>query len=54
MTPFLNPQTPAQQLYNESHIRTRNSIERLVGVLKRRFAILAYGCKLKVDHFLLL
>lgn len=28
MTPLLNPTTRSQQLYNESHIRTRNVIER--------------------------
>ncbi|XP_018406677.1 PREDICTED: putative nuclease HARBI1, partial [Cyphomyrmex costatus] len=26
-TPLLNPQGPAQQLYNESHIRTRTRVE---------------------------
>jgi hypothetical protein len=45
-TPLLNPGTPAKQLDNESHIRTRNVAERLFGVLKRRFPILAYGCRL--------
>lgn len=28
MTPLLNPTIRSQQLYNESHIRTRNVIER--------------------------
>lgn len=41
-----------EQLYNESHIRTRNTIERYFGVIKRRFPILAYGCRLKIDRVL--
>jgi hypothetical protein len=48
-TPLLNPLTPPEQHYNESHIRTRNCIERCFGVLKRRFPVLAYGCRLKIE-----
>jgi hypothetical protein len=48
-TPLLNPVTPPEQHYNESHIRTRNCIERCFGVLKRRFPVLAYGCRLKIE-----
>ncbi|KAF0703332.1 putative nuclease HARBI1 [Aphis craccivora] len=43
MTPLLNPTTRSQQLYNESHIRTRNVIERCFGVMKRRFPVLSKG-----------
>jgi len=32
VTPLLAPQTAAKYLYNEAHIRTRNTIERLFGV----------------------
>lgn len=39
-------------MYNESHIRTRNTVERQIGVWKRRFPILAYGCRLKIDTVL--
>ncbi len=52
MTPLLQPHAPAEHLYNESHIRTRNVIERCFGVLKRRFPILAYGCRLSLDTVL--
>ncbi|KAI4455445.1 hypothetical protein MML48_9g00016292 [Holotrichia oblita] len=48
-TPLLNPVSPEEQLYNEAHIRTRNKIERCFGVLKRRFPVLAYGCRLKLE-----
>lgn len=54
LTPFLNPATEAQQLFNESHIRTRNCIERCFGVVKRRFPVLAYGCRLKLETVLTL
>ncbi|KAL0879788.1 hypothetical protein ABMA27_003499 [Loxostege sticticalis] len=43
MPPLENPRTPAQQLYNESQIRTRNPVERSYGVWKRRFPVLSLG-----------
>ncbi|KAF0750622.1 Uncharacterized protein FWK35_00013165 [Aphis craccivora] len=38
-----------EELYNESLIRTRNSVERSYGVLKRRFPILSFGSRLKIE-----
>lgn len=49
ITPLGNPHTPAEHLFNESQIRTRNSIERCFGVWKRRFPILALGIRLRVE-----
>jgi hypothetical protein len=48
-TPLHNPLTRGQQLYNAAHIRTRNCVERLFGTWKRRFPVLAYGVRLKLD-----
>lgn len=49
ITPLLNPQTPAPHIFNEAQIRTRNPIERAIGVLKRRFPILALGIRLQKE-----
>nr|CAI5849897.1 unnamed protein product [Callosobruchus analis] len=38
-----------EQLFNESQIRIRNSIERKFGQWKRRFPIVAFGIRLKVE-----
>ncbi|PSN41325.1 putative nuclease HARBI1 [Blattella germanica] len=48
MTPLLAPNTPAEALYNASQIRTRNVVERLFGVWKRRFPILSIGIRIKL------
>ena len=49
LTSVLNPQNAAEQRYNEVHIRTRNTVERLFGVWKRRFPILALGIRFSVE-----
>lgn len=46
MTPLLQTHNRAEELYNESQIRTRNVIEHAFGVWKRRFPILAIGMRL--------
>lgn len=48
ITPLLNVETPAENLFNESQIRTRNPIERAFGVWKRRLPILSIGIRLKI------
>lgn len=52
MTPLDNPESREEHLYNEAHIRTRNTVERLFGVWKRRFPILALGMRMQVDKVL--
>lgn len=37
MTPFRYPATPSQRRYNTAHARTRNAVERCIGVVKQRF-----------------
>lgn len=49
LTPLANPQTNAEKLYNESQIRSRNVIERTFGACKRRFPILFFGFRLKLE-----
>lgn len=45
----INARTPAEDLYNQSLIRTQNSIERLFGVWKRLFPILSLGIPVTKD-----
>lgn len=52
MPPLENRGTPAEHLYNESQIRTRNPVERSYGVWKRRFPVLALGMRIKLDKVL--
>ncbi|XP_055918360.1 uncharacterized protein LOC129950444 [Eupeodes corollae] len=54
MTPLLSPRDTAEQLYNESQIRTRGPIEKSFGILKRRFPVLAYGCRLQLKTTLII
>ncbi|XP_045471748.1 putative nuclease HARBI1 [Harmonia axyridis] len=49
ITSLSNPQTSAENLFNEAQIRTRNPIERLFGIWKRRFPILALGIRLNIE-----
>lgn len=49
LTPVLNPIMRSQQMYNESQIKTRNSVERVIGIWKRRFPVLAYGLRCKIE-----
>ena len=52
LTPFLRPEIRSQQNYNSAHIRTRNCIERMYGVWKRRFPVLSMGLRTKVEKSL--
>lgn len=40
LTPYIRPNSPAQNGYNRSHIPTRSLIEQIFGRAKRRFAVL--------------
>lgn len=49
----MNPITEAEVLYNESQIRSRVLIEHTFGVWKRKFPVLAYGGRLKLETMLI-
>lgn len=48
ITPLLNVETEEENLFNESLIRTRNTVERMYGILKRRFPVLSLGMRVKI------
>lgn len=52
MTKMQNVHTPAENLFNESIIRTRNVVERQYGVWKRRFPVLQLEMHLKIESVL--
>ncbi|KAJ8910200.1 hypothetical protein NQ315_014371 [Exocentrus adspersus] len=52
LTPLANPVTRSEQLYNESLIRTRNIVDRVIGIWKKRFPVLAYGMRIKLETVL--
>lgn len=49
LTPMDEPQNEAENLFNEAHIRTRNVIERVFGIWKRRFPILSVGIRSNIE-----
>lgn len=50
MTPLNHCNTDAENMYNEGHIRTRNCIERLFWVWKRRFPAMAIGLGVSLQN----
>lgn len=50
LTPILNPRDEHEEAYNASHIKTRNTVERAFGVLKRRFAYLGTTMRTELQN----
>lgn len=50
LTPYRNPQNDIENYYNIQHSTNRVIIERCFGQLKRRFPILGYKIRLKLDR----
>ncbi|KAL5240891.1 hypothetical protein ACI65C_008301 [Semiaphis heraclei] len=53
-TPVRNPQNRAEERYNKAHIATRNTAERLNGIIKRRFSCLSRKLATKLSTTLLI
>lgn len=52
LTPLTAPQTPSELAYQETQILMRNAVERLFGVWKRRFPVLASGSNINIKTVL--
>lgn len=52
LTPLANPTTDSEERYQNAHVRTRNVIERVFGVWKRRFPVLQVGMSLQIQNVL--
>ena len=52
LTPVNNPVNQAETAYNNAQIAARNCIERVNGMLKRRFPALKYGMRIRLDRVL--
>ncbi len=50
LTPFLCLSNGSEERYNAAHIKTRNLIERGIGLWKRRFPVLKYGLHVKLQN----
>ena len=50
LTPYLTPNTPAVILFNKCHKSTRVRVEIAFGQLKRRFALMNFGLRLKIER----
>ena len=50
MRPYSNPATPSQRIFNRLLSSNRVVIEQSFGQMKRRFPILKYGIRLKIDN----
>ncbi|CAF4936163.1 unnamed protein product [Pieris macdunnoughi] len=49
LTPFLSPNSHAQEKYNQSHNMTRNVVERAFDVWKKKFPCLQEGMAIKIE-----
>ncbi|KAJ0172545.1 hypothetical protein K1T71_011684 [Dendrolimus kikuchii] len=49
LTPISNPSTPQEERYNKVQIKSRNSVESLFGVWKKRFPCLQKGLATKLS-----
>lgn len=50
LTPLRNVHNPAEVRYNRAHITTRSAVERSFAHWKRRFPILHYGLRMKLEN----
>lgn len=52
LTPVHSPRTRTEQLYTETHTRTRNVVERIIGLWKKRYPASCYGMRCKIQTLL--